>query len=149
MYQSIKLGNLPALECLCDTGINLDNLRDNHGYSPITFAAKLGNLTIANYISLRVKNIDDEDPEGLTAFSREVLRHGFEQASKYLQRSANINFRNRDGKTTLTLALVSNNESAVKFLLGKGAELHFEDLTGKDSCDYAKQSQVFTNYNVF
>jgi ankyrin repeat protein len=68
LYQSIKLGNLPALELICDTGINLDSLRDNHGFSPLNFAVKYATAEIANYISLRVKNIDDEDPEGLTAF---------------------------------------------------------------------------------
>lgn len=125
---------------ICDTGINLDSLRDNLGYSPLTFAVKYGSQDTANYISLRVKIIDDEDPEGLTAFSREVLRHGFEQASKYLQRGANINKRNREGKTVLIMAIESGNEMATKFLLGKGAELHLEDNTGKDACDYAKDS---------
>jgi ankyrin repeat protein len=66
------------MECLCDSGIDLDSLRDKQGYSPLTYASKLNMQSIANYISLRVKNIDDEDPEGRTAFSREVLRASFE-----------------------------------------------------------------------
>lgn len=125
---------------ICDTGINLDSVKDNQGYSPLTFAVKFGTQEIANYISIRVKNIDDEDPDGLTAFSREVLRHGFEQSSKYLQRGANINRRNREGKTVLVISVESANESATNFLLGKGAELHIEDNTGKDACDYAVDS---------
>jgi len=33
---------------------------------------------IVNYLSLRVKNLDDEDPEGYTVFSRYVLSGNFD-----------------------------------------------------------------------
>jgi hypothetical protein len=47
------------------------------------------------------------------------------------------------------LAIVEGSESGVKYLLGKGADPHFEDMTGSDSCDYAKKHQVFMTYPVF
>lgn len=110
LFQCIKLGNFPALEILCDSGVNLDNMRDSLGFSPLTFAVKLNLDHIANYISLRVKNLDDEDPEGLTAFARNALTGKLDQASKLLQRGANINYSNRDGKTALALAILAENE---------------------------------------
>lgn len=88
-----------------------------------------------------MRNLDDEDPlEAHTVFVHYVLKNDFEMASKLLQRGSNLNYTNRDGKTPLSLAILLENDNAVKFLLGKGADPHFEDLIGKDSCDYAKES---------
>ena len=141
LFQSIKLANFAALECICDTGIDLDQLRDQNGYSPLTFAAFSNQDSILNYISLRVRNLDDEDPfEAHTVFVHYVLKNDFEMASKLLQRGSNLNYTNRDGKTPLSLAILLENDNAVKYLLGKGADPHYEDLIGKDSCDYAKES---------
>lgn len=38
----------------------------------------------------------------------------------------------------MSICVILENEDGVKYLLGKGADVHYEDLTGKDSCDYAK-----------
>ena len=96
-----------------------------------------------------MKKLDEEDPEGLTAFARYALEFGFEQANRLLARGAKINYTNRDGKTVLTLAVKAENVNTVRYLLGKGADPHYEDLTGKDTCDYAKQSENFANYPIF
>ena len=90
---------------IADTGIDLDNVRNTQGQSPITFAAFCQMDNIVNYLSLRAKNLDDEDPEGLTVFARYVLNENFDMATRLLQRGANVNHTNRDGKSTLTLAV--------------------------------------------
>lgn len=59
-----------------------------------------------NYLSLRVKNLNEEDPEGFTVFTRYALDLNFDQATKLLQRGANINYTNRDGKSALTIAIL-------------------------------------------
>ncbi len=104
---------------------------------------------LVNYLSLRMKDLNDEDPEGYTAFSRYVLLNNFELASKLLSRGTDLNYTNRDGKTAVILALVQDNEEGVKYLLGKGADIHIEDLTGKDGCDYGKMNPQFSKYPVF
>ena len=143
------MGNLAALEYICDTGIDLEGLTDNQGFSPLTLAAKLHKDTLTNYISLRFNKLDNEDPEGLTIFSRYILKNSFDLATKFMQRGCNVNYQNRDKRTPLTLAILRGNEDAVKYLLGKGADPHYEDLTGKDSCDYALKSDIFKYYSVF
>ena len=102
-----------------------------------------------NYLSLRVKNLDDEDPEGLTVFVRYALNENFDLATRLLQRGANVNHANRDGKSPLTLSIQQGKEKVVQYLLGKGADPHYEDLIGHDSCDYAKNSEKFANFPVF
>ena len=84
LYQSIRLGNFQALECICDTGIDLDQIRDNQGYSPLTFACLCKMDNIVNYLSLRVKRIDDEDPQGHNVFVTYTLQNNFDQATKLL-----------------------------------------------------------------
>ena len=37
-------------------------------------------------------------------------------------------------------AILKENDEAVQFLLGKGADPHIEDFNFKDACDYAKSS---------
>jgi len=48
-----------------------------------------------------------------------------------LQKGANINELNSEGKTGLTLCITLNNEEAVNFLLSKHANPHIDDATGK------------------
>lgn len=124
LFQSIKLGNFAAVELICDTGIDIDSLRDSEGLNPLSYAIVCNQDSIANYLSLRVHNLDDEDPQGFTAFSRYALNNSFEQANRLLQRGAKINYSNIEGKTALTLAILTENENSVKFLLGKGADPH-------------------------
>jgi hypothetical protein len=39
---------------------------------------------IVNYLSLRVKRIDDEDPQGQNVFVTYTLQNNFDQATKLL-----------------------------------------------------------------
>ena len=49
----------------------------------------------------------------------------------------------------MILAIENDNDDAVKYLLGKGADAHIEDHMFNDACDYAKQKQKFSNYPIF
>lgn len=62
LFQSINLGNLPALEVICDSGVDLDLCKDQNGYTPLAYAVILKQDAILNYLSLRVKNLDCEIP---------------------------------------------------------------------------------------
>jgi ankyrin repeat protein len=79
----------------------------------LSFAYANGKDFIVNYLSLRVKNLDTEDPEGYTVFSRYVLDNNLEMANKLISRGAQINFTNREGKTALTLAIKADSLDAV------------------------------------
>jgi ankyrin repeat protein len=59
-------------------------------------------------------------------------------AKKLLNRGANIDYVNREGKTVLVLATQLLRMQSIQFLLDRGANPHIEDLTGQDACDYAK-----------
>ncbi|CDW88756.1 ankyrin repeat-containing protein [Stylonychia lemnae] len=151
LFFSIKVGNLLVLELICDTGINLDETYNHQGYTPFTYAASLHQIDLVNYLSFRVHNINQEDPEGFTVFSRYVLLSNFEMANKLLSRGGveTLEYCNRDGKTPLTLAIMYEKQQAVTYLISKGADPHIMDLQGMDSCDHAKNSKSFINQPFF
>lgn len=59
-----------------------------------------------------------------------------------MQRGANINFTNQDGKTSLTYSIIHKKTEITKWLLDADANPHIEDYTRLDSCDYAKDAQL-------
>lgn len=95
---------------------------------------------IVNYLSLRVKNVNDEDPEGYIPFTRYLMKGNFDIANNFLSKGGldTLEYCNKDGKTPLTLTIIMEKTDAVNYLINKGANPHIEDLSGRDSCDYAK-----------
>jgi len=72
---------------------------------------------IVNYLSLRFKNLDMIDPLGYSLVARCVLSGMFETADRLLSKGANINFKNKDGKTALSMAVIEDSFDAVNYLL--------------------------------
>ena len=90
--------------------------------------------------------LDIEDRDGKTVLMRALWGENFELATKLISRGANINAVNREGRTALTHAVSEKRLSIIDFLLKNGANPHIEDLSGKDCCDYAKESGL-TNFD--
>ena len=61
-------------------------------------------------------------------------------ARKLLVRGANLDYVNSNGNTALHLCVENQLNSAVEFLLKKGANPHIMDLSGEDACDKAKKN---------
>ena len=92
---------------MCDKGtLDLDKCLNSGGYSPLTYATAIDNTDAVNYLTLRKGGcaIDQEDPNNVTPFTKYVLFENFELARKLLQRGANIDYTNREGKTVLVIA---------------------------------------------
>lgn len=86
--------------------------------------------------------LDQEDPQNFTPFMRYALYSNFEMAKKLLNRGADIDYVNREGKTALVMAVQMLRIDSIHFLLEKGANPHLEDLTGQDACDYARSANL-------
>ncbi|KAF5677621.1 ankyrin protein [Fusarium heterosporum] len=63
-----------------------------------------------------------------TALCQAALRGDVQQMSGLLAQGANINGRNGEGNAPLSCAILANQENAVKFLLGAGADTNSKDL---------------------
>ena len=85
---------------------------------------------------------DVEDKEGKTVLMRVLEQYNFELATKLVRRGADINSVNKEGKTALTVFLLAHRAPIVEYLLKNGADPHIADLSGRDSCDYAKLNNI-------
>lgn len=113
------------------------------------YAANKGYNEIVNYLTLRTKDLNEEDNDSLTLLMIYLFKKDLKMASKLITRGANVNYVNRNGRTALHL-LVENNVigpdnkasfyEPIKFLLEKRANPHIQDLNGEDVCDKAKKN---------
>jgi ankyrin repeat protein len=63
-----------------------------------------------------------------TALCQAALRGDVQQMSGLLAQGANINGRNGEGNSPLNCAILANQEDAVRFLLGSGADVNSKDM---------------------
>ena len=87
---------------------------------------------------------DVEDREGMTILMRVLEAYNFELAMKLIRRGADVNSTNREGKTALTIAILSHRVPIIEFLLKHQADPHIEDFNGRDSCNYAELNNLFS-----
>eukprot|EP00347_Sterkiella_histriomuscorum_P012575 403368041 len=149
IFYAIRQGNLKVIEIMCDSGLDFETIKNNEGYDPIHFAAVIDQDDIVNYLSLRKKYLDTEDMNGYTLLTKYLLKENLDLAQKMLQRSASINYQNKDHQSSLIICLRNSKERAVRFLLERGAELHLRDTQGLDACDHAQRNVNFKDWPEF
>jgi len=104
------------------------------------FASSKGYDDIVNYLTLRTKDLNEEDANSLTILMQYLFKQDLKMCSKLIVRGANVNYVNRNGNTALHLCVENKLVDAVLYLLKKGANPHIMDLGGEDSCDKAKRN---------
>lgn len=147
MFIAIRKENTQLLELFCDYGASL-TIKDSQGRTPMMYAAAKDHNEIVNYLTLRTKDLNEEDNDSLTILMIYLFKGDIKMASKLIVRGANVNYANRNGNTALHL-LIENNVMSdgkaslyeqIHFLIKKGANPHIMDLNGEDACDKAKKS---------
>lgn len=106
------------------------------------FASIKGYDEIVNYLTLRTKDLNEEDANSMTILMQYLFKKDFKTASKLIVRGADINYVNRNGNTALHLCVENNIIESVNYLLKKGADPHIMDLADEDACDKAKKNQM-------
>lgn len=62
LFFAIKSKNLKILELMCDKNdINLDEVKNSSGLTPILYASSLGIFDVINYLSVRGCNLNDSN----------------------------------------------------------------------------------------
>ena len=108
--------------------------------TPLMFASSKGYNEIVNYLTLRTKDLNEEDANSMTILMHYLFKQDLKMCSKLIVRGANVNYANRNGNTALHLCVENNLVEAVNFLIKKGANPHIMDLAGEDACDKAKKN---------
>ena len=114
------------------------------------FSAKNNYDDVCMYLSLRTKNIDEEDEDGLTVFFIMLQRNEIDRCKQLLRRGSNINHVNKNGITAIHLAVEKKlPEKSIRFLIDSGAQIHFIDKDGFDACDKVRKDNLYPNINQF
>lgn len=119
------------------------------GMTPLMFAAEQNYQTIVDYLSLRTRDLDEEDSNSVTILMHQLFSNNYKMASKLIVRGAKLDYVNRNGNTALHLCIQKSLKDSVKFLLFKGANKHIMDLTGEDSCDKAQRLGLSIDFPEF
>lgn len=103
------------------------------------FASEKGYNEIVNYLTLRTKDLNEEDSNCLTILMHYLFKCDFKMSNRLISRGADIDYSNTNGYTALHLCVENGINEAVQFLLKKGANPHIMDLNDEDACDKAKR----------
>ncbi len=89
-----------------------------------------------------IENVDSVDPEQRRIVNENLLQaveaYNSDLINLCLQKGADINTRNIDGRTPLMMAVWKDNTSLVRFILSKRPDLFLKDTTGKTAYDLIK-----------
>ena len=153
IFMAVQKEHQDLLELMCDHGISL-TVKNSVGMTPLMFAAEQNYQIIVNYLSLRTRDLNEEDSNSITILVHQLFSGNMKMASRLIVRGAQIDYVNRNGQTALHLCVANKLTDAVEFLLFKGANPHIMDLEGEDACDKAKANGLargiteFLNCNI-
>ena len=136
------------LEKMCDQETSL-TIKNSAGMTPLMFAPENNYEKIVNYLSLRTRDLNEEDSNSITLLVHQLKRKNLKMAAKLIVRGANIDYVNKNGNTALHICVENKMSEAVEFLLYKGANPHIMDLTGQDACDKAKANGLASEFPRF
>ncbi|KAG9523041.1 hypothetical protein KCV07_g2696, partial [Aureobasidium melanogenum] len=121
------------------------DVKDNFGRSPLSYAAELNGLVAIDHLiraganpSLEDKDVNDrhmQNPVTCTPLSFAAGKGHFLASKALLQRRADVNYRDKYGRSALSYAAKSGSEAVAELLLQSGA--HIEPL------DLIKRSPLF------
>jgi ankyrin repeat protein len=149
IFMAVQKLNQELLELMCDHGASL-TVKNSVGMTPLMFAAEQNYQIIVNYLSLRTRDLNEEDSNSITILVHQLFSNNLRMASRLIVRGARIDYVNRNGNTALHLCVENKLKEAVEFLLFKGANPHIMDLKGEDACDKAKangMAQLIPEFN--
>lgn len=123
--------SLDFFKYLESLGIN-PSITNNEGTTPLHNLA-YGDKDIATFHYFIDKGIDvnQADKNGNTPLLNAVGRNSLEIIKLLVSKTRDINFKNKDGKSALVLAL-RNKPEVIDFLLSKGAKINVIDTKGYD-----------------
>ena len=104
------------------------------------FASEHNYFQMINLLSLISPNLNEEDPEGYTILTHQVMQMNFKMVRNLIARGAQVDYVNQFGLTALHICVEKKLAKPVEYLLFKNANPHLMDLNEMDACDKAKRN---------
>ncbi|KAB5562441.1 hypothetical protein PHYPO_G00017800 [Pangasianodon hypophthalmus] len=132
-------GHLDIVKHLRNFGATWQS-RDMGGCTPLHWAADGGHLPVLAYMIQDGCELDVRDTVSQwTPLMRVAAVSGNSAVASLLIRAgADVNVRDKDGKTPLMVAVLNNHEQLVKLLLDSGADRHVKNEFGSGAAEMAK-----------
>ncbi|XP_051724288.1 fibronectin type 3 and ankyrin repeat domains protein 1-like [Ctenopharyngodon idella] len=132
-------GHLDTVKYLRNCGSTWQS-RDTDGCTPLHWAVDGGHLPVITYMIQDGCKVDVMDKVSLwTPLMRvSAISGNAAVASVLLQAGAEVNVRDKAGKTPLMVAVLNNHVELVKLLLDSGADHHMKNEYGAGAADMAK-----------
>ncbi|XP_049646410.1 fibronectin type 3 and ankyrin repeat domains protein 1 [Suncus etruscus] len=139
-------GHLDVVKCLRMSGASWQS-RDLGGCTALHWAADGGHCHVIEWMIKDGCEVDSVDAgSGWTPLMRVSAVSGNQAvASLLIDAGADVNKRDKDGKTPLMVAVLNNHEELVQLLLDRGADASVKNEFGKGVLDMAR---VFDRQNV-
>uniref|UniRef100_A0A673N8X1 Fibronectin type 3 and ankyrin repeat domains protein 1-like n=1 Tax=Sinocyclocheilus rhinocerous TaxID=307959 RepID=A0A673N8X1_9TELE len=139
LMQACFAGHLNTVKYLRNCGSTWQS-GDTDGCTPLHWAVDGGHLPIITYMIKDGCEVDVMDKVSLwTPLMRvSAISGNAAVASILLQAGADVNIRDKAGKTPLMVAVLNNHVELVKLLLASGADHHMKNEYGAGAADMAK-----------
>lgn len=138
-------GHLDIVKYLREFGATWQS-RDMCGLTPLHWATDGEHLPVIEYMIQDGCELDVMDVSQWTPLMRvSVVTGNAAVASLLIQAGADVNVRDKHGKTPLMVAVLNNHEQLVKLLLDSGADRHVKNDFGSGLAEMAK---AFGNQNI-
>ena len=146
LHEAIRYGNLEIAKMLLDAGANI-NAKDNLGKTPIMLIIPRNIIEETYQLLIRYRaDLNQADTYGDTVLHTATMLHAGSNIIKNLTTNgADINARNKEGVTPLTIAIQSEDIQTIKYLTANGASIHTQDTHGKSplSMAFEMSNEVF------
>ena len=138
LHEAVRYGNVEIAKALLNSGANV-NARDNLGKTPVMLilpkakTAEIYKLLIAFRADLSQKDMFGDT----VLHTASMLNVGADTFSILIDGGADVDARNKEGVTPLTIAVQKNDLETVKLLTAAGADIHTQDTNGNSPLSIA------------
>ncbi|MES2543601.1 MAG: ankyrin repeat domain-containing protein [Bacteroidota bacterium] len=136
VFDVARKGTVDEMKAIVKQNPEAVNSVNEEGYSPLILACYKGNLTVAEYLVLKVKNINGSSSMG-TPLMAAVVKKYPAIVKLLLENNADVNIADANGTTALIYAAMFKNYDIALLLIKAKASPDAKDNRGNSALDYA------------